>query len=80
MKKLLAALVAGAFVMAQAPVALADKHTAGEAKKADAKAKVDDKKADAKAVEKKVEAKAEEKKADAKAAVKPEPKKKKGGC
>ncbi len=62
MKKLLAALVAGAFVMAQAPAVFAQDKAA--APKADAKAAV-------KAEEKKVEAKAEEKKADAKAKAAP---------
>ena len=76
MKKLLAALVAGAFVMAQAPAVLA----------ADPKAapKAEEKKADPKAAPAKADAKAAPAKADAKAAdaAKPaaEPKKKKGGC
>ena len=88
MKKLLAALVAGAFVMAQAPAVFAEEKAA--APKADAKAapKAEEKKADAKAApkkadakaaakkeEKKAGAKAEEKKAEAKAAPKAEAKK-----
>ena len=77
MKKLLAALVAGAFVMAQAPAVFAQDKAAApkaEEKKADAKAAP---KADAKAAPK-TEAKAEPKKEEAKPAA--EPKKKKGGC
>ena len=72
MKKLLAALVAGAFVMAQAPAVFAQDKAApakAEVKKAEGKA------ADAKADVKKAEGKAAD-------AAKPaaEPKKKKGGC
>ena len=77
MKKLLAALVAGAFVMAQAPAVFAQDKAA--APKADAKAapKAEEKKADAKAAPKKEEKKADAKKEEAKPA---EAKKKKGGC
>ncbi len=80
MKKLLAALVAGAFVMVQAPAVFAQDKVvapkAADAAKADVK-KVEKKAAAAKADVKKAEGKA----ADAKAEVKKvEPKKKKGGC
>ena len=89
MKKLLSALIAGAFVMAQAPAVLAQDKAApakAEMKKAEDKAaapaKAEVKKADAKAAPAKADAKAEVKKAEDKAAApaKTEAKKKKGGC
>jgi Ni/Co efflux regulator RcnB len=93
MKKLLAALVAGAFAFVSAPAVLAADAPKKEEKKAEAKK--DEKKAEAKKEEKKAEPKKEEKKAEPKKdekkaepkkdekkaeAKKEEGKKKKGGC